>query len=275
MLEIFRAEIEVAHFGDEELAFATPFWKITDQQNVEIFDGKFDTLNIPIGNCLPIGKLELDLGKISGPKQLTLTVNLKGFENDWDFWVYPNQQANDMKVHLTNKLDQKSISLLGNGGSVLWSIPKNTKSKNLNDGIGFSSIFWNTAWTKGQKPHTLGILCNPNHPAFRQFPTEYHSNWQWWDAMSYSNAIIIDDLPNNVQPILRVIDDWFENRSQALVFEVKVGNGKLLISGVDFFKDIEKRIAGKQLLLSLQEYMTGNSFDPKVELTIEELNDFL
>jgi hypothetical protein len=28
--------------------------------------------------------------------------------------------------------------------------------------IGFSSIFWNTAWTRGQPPHTLGI------PAWRE-----------------------------------------------------------------------------------------------------------
>ena len=273
--ETFRAEIEVAHFGDEELAYAIPSWKITDQQNVEVFTGSFDTLHIPIGNCLEIGSLELDLGKITEPKQLTLTINIQGFENDWDFWVYPDKQQTNPNIHLTSSLDQKSISILQNGGAVLWSIPKHTKGNNLNDGIGFSSIFWNTAWTKGQKPHSLGILCNPQHPAFSEFPTEYHSNWQWWDAMSYSNAIILDEFPKDIQPILRVIDDWFENRSQALVLEMKVGNGKLLISGVDFFLDMKNRLEGRQLLYSLQQYMTSNSFNPKVKISLDELNRLL
>ena len=60
--------------------------------------------------------------------------------------------------------------------------------------IGFSSIFWNTAWTARQPPHTLGILCNPKHPALAEFPTEYFSNYQWWDAMSHSGAIRFDRL---------------------------------------------------------------------------------
>lgn len=28
---------------------------------------------------------------------------------------------------------------------------------------------------------TLGILCDPAHPAFDGFPTEAHSDWQWAD----------------------------------------------------------------------------------------------
>ena len=42
-------------------------------------------------------------------------------------------------------------------------------------GVGFSSIFWNTAWTGGQKPHTLGILCDPTNPALSLFPTRITS----------------------------------------------------------------------------------------------------
>ena len=269
------ASIEVAHFGDEDLPNAQPSWKITDQKNELVFQGTFDSLSIPIGNCLPIGSLKIGLGQILEPKQLTLTINIQGFENDWDFWVYPKKKKAVNEVYLAKSLDQAAIARLNNGGSVLWSIPKATKSKNLNDGIGFSSIFWNTAWTQGQKPHSLGILCNPNHPAFADFPTDYHSNWQWWDAMSHSNAIVLDEFDKNNQPILRVIDDWFNNRSQALLVEFKVGDGKLLISGVDFFDNIEERQAGQQLLYSLKNYMAGNSFNPQREIQIRELRDIL
>jgi hypothetical protein len=43
---------------------------------------------------------------------------------------------------------------------------------NSNVPPGFSSIFWNTAWTSQQPPHTLGILCDPRHPALKYFPLE-------------------------------------------------------------------------------------------------------
>ena len=54
--------------------------------------------------------------------------------------------------------------------------------------------------------------------------------------MSHSNAIRIDSVSSQIQPIVRIIDDWFTARPLAMIFECKVGNGKLLVSGVDFFR---------------------------------------
>ena len=135
---------------------------------------------------------------------------------------------------MVQKLNQKSLKTLEKGGKVLLTIKKGAVKEDQggNVGIGFSSIFWNTAWTGGQKPHTLGILCNPDHKAFEEFPTEYHSNWQWWDAMTHSNAISLENLPDDIVPITRVIDDWVSNRRLALIFEIKVGKGKHFFKGV-------------------------------------------
>ena len=42
-------------------------------------------------------------------------------------------------------------------------------------------------------PGTLGILCDPNHPALARFPTEFHTNWQWWHLVKNSRPIVLDD----------------------------------------------------------------------------------
>ncbi len=273
--ESFIALAEVAHFGEEELIQTVPGWCITDQKMDTLFHGYFDTLNISIGNNIHIGKINVELGKITEPKKLLLSLNVNGFENDWGFWVYPKKHKIIEDVLVSKNLDQHALDHLENGGSVLWSIPESTKGKNLNDGIGFSSIFWNTSWTKGQKPHSLGILCNPEHAALRDFPTEFHSNWQWWDAMTFSNGLILDDFPKEIKPIVRVIDDWFQNRKQALLIELKVGKGKMIISGIDFHKNIDNRIEGKQLLRSLKKYMASENFDPEVEMSVEEIRKLL
>ena len=88
-------------------------------------------------------------------------------------------------------------------------------------GNRFLQYFWNTAWTNNQPPHTLGILCDPKNPLFNDFPTEYHSNWQWWDPVSHSQAMIINGFPVNLKPLIQPIDTWFENRRLALAFESK------------------------------------------------------
>jgi len=142
-------------------------------------------------------------------------------------------------------------------------------------GVGFSSIFWNTAWTDGQKPHTLGILCNPKHPALELFPTEYHSNWQWWDAMSHSDAVQLDSFPVELKPIVRIIDDWVTNRRLALITEAKVGEGSLLISGVDLVNNLENRTEARQLKNSLLHYMKGEKFHPTVQLSVTDIKKIL
>ena len=137
--------------------------------------------------------------------------------------------------------------------------------------IGFSSIFWNTAWTRGQAPHTLGILCDPKHPALTQFPTEYHSNWQWWYLVSQAGAMILDDLPPKLQPTVQVIDDWFTARKLALVFEAKVGKGRLLVCSIDLKKNAESNPVARQMLRSLLCYVGGTRFDPKTEVGADAL----
>ena len=95
-----------------------------------------------------------------------------------------------------------------------------------------------------------------------EFPTEYHSNWEWWDATSHSSAIDLTHFPKNIKPVVRVIDDWFTNRPLSLLFEAKVGKGKILVSGIDLTTDMEKRPEAQQLLYSLRKYMTGKQFHP-------------
>jgi hypothetical protein len=192
--------------------------------------------------------------------------------------VYPaSLPDNTREILVTQQLDAKALETLNKGGKVLLT-PKQGSLKADKGGdiaIGFSSIFWNTAWTHGQPPHTLGILCNPAHPALAAFPTQYHSNWQWWDAMSHSNAIRLDSLANGLPPIVRVIDDWVTARPLGLITECKVGKGKLLFSGIDLLTDQDKRPEARQLLYSLKQYMNGAAFNPATPIAFEKLQSVL
>jgi len=165
--------------------------------------------------------------------------------------------------------------LLNEGGSVLLT-PVKGSIKNEKGGdiaVGFSSIFWNMAWTNKQPPHTLGILCDPKNPMLKEFPTQYHSNNQWWDAMSHCNAIKLNELGSNIQPVVRIIDDWFTNRPLGLIIEAKVGKGKIVISGIDLLTDAEKRPEAKQLTYSILKYMRSSSFTPSQEIQLEKIKD--
>jgi len=277
--ETFEAKIEVAHFGREILRDPDVRWKISTQWDTLIVEGSFEMDEILLGNAQPLGSIQFPLDQIAYPLQLTLEVSINQFSNHWDFWVYPEVRTDpeSSEVYVTAVLDQPALKVLNAGGKVLWTLAPNSLSDSSGGDIalGFSSIFWNTAWTRGQAPHTLGILCNPNHAALADFPTEYHSNWQWWDAMHFGQAIRMDGFENKIEPIVRIIDDWFENRPLGLIFEAQVGEGKIIVCGADLLSENENRLEAKQLLYSLKKYMGSSRYHPEGEISMAELNTLI
>lgn len=274
--EELAVPVEIAHFGAEKLNRTVPGWTIKNRAGQVVFEGRFSAVDIPVGNAIKLGEIRQRLDKVIQAEQLVLTVSVGGFENSWDIFVYPAKKAPAGKgIWMTQVLDAKALDVLNKGGKVLLSAKKGSvkPEKGGNVKIGFSSIFWNTAWTRGQAPTTLGILCDPKHPALQDFPTEYHSNWQWWDAMSHSNAIRLDAVSGGLDPIVRVIDDWVTAQPLGLIFECKVGKGKLLVSGIDLLDNAAGRPEAGQLLYSLKKYMDGGHFDPKLQVDAGKIVD--
>jgi hypothetical protein len=275
--ESFDADIEIAHFGAKPFIKPVIACKILNSKGETINNKSFTKEIIENGNCIQIGSLSFNLSGIQKAQKLTLEVSVENtsFRNKWDFWVYPSKQEPAMgNVLITENLDKKAEEVLESGGSVLLlTFGKVGKEKGAQVAIGFSSVFWNTAWTNNQPPHTLGILCDPKNPLFTDFPTEYYSNWQWWDPVSHSQAMIINGFPPALKPLIQPIDTWFENRRLALAFESRTGKGKLIVCSIDLRNNLEERPVSKQLLISLLNYMNSPSFNPKVEVGINNIRE--
>lgn len=272
--ETFEAAIGIAHFGEQSLTHCIPQWRITRSNGETLAGGTLPGRVIPVGNRTGLGRVSFPLQDLREAEKLTLEVTVDRFCNSWDFWVYPQHPPGipgEEKVRIVQFPDAGTLEFLRSGGSVLLSLKKGTLSPEAGGTIktGFSPIFWNTAWTGGQGPHTLGILCDPQHPALARFPSEYHSNWQWQDAMSHAGAVDLRLFPAQLTPIVRIIDDWFTNRPLALIFEAKVGKGKLLVCASDLVTGSRNRPEARQLLYSLKSYMTSPQFNPPVEVTPE------
>lgn len=274
--ESLNVKFEVAHYGETDMKDVAATWKLMHADGTVVYEEKLKPTDIVVGKITVLDSICKPLSMITKPEQLKLTLTVDTLENAWDIWVYPSLQptiTNEQSIKVVQQIDKATENHLNNGGTVLLTLKKGAlkPEKGGDIAIGFSSIFWNTSWTKGQAPHTLGVLCNPNNPALSAFPTAYYSNYQWWDAMSHSNAIRLDSVDQKLQPIVRVIDDWFTARPLALLFECKVGKGKLLVSGIDLLNDATQRPEARQLLFSLKNYMAGNAFNPSVEVGIEKI----
>jgi hypothetical protein len=274
--ETLQADIEVAHFGPAPLPGTAASWKLVAEGDGDIAEGKLEPRDIPVDNGTRMGSIQCALSSAPAPRKCKLVVRLEGTsaENDWDIWVYPArlEAGKHEDLLIVEELGGDAVTALQSGGKVLWLLPPERvrDPSRRKVALGFSSIFWNTAWTGGQAPHTLGILCDPKHPALAAFPTEFHSNWQWWYLISRARAMVLDGLPGDFRPIVQVIDDWVTNRKLGLVLEARVLRGKLLVSSMDLKTSASQDPVSRQMLHSLIEYAAGERFQPRSELTLAE-----
>lgn len=273
--EIFEGTVEAAHYGKRPLEHAQVSWRIKNTKDEVLKAGKFDPQTISIGSCISLGKVSFDLSGIKKAEKLNLEINIEGteFSNDWDFWVFPAAlPALKNDVYYCSVLDQKAEDVLANGGKVfLNAAGKVVKGKEVVQ--TFLPVFWNTSWFKMRPPHTLGILCEPKNPAFKEFPTSFHSDFQWWEILNNAQVMNLEDFPAGFRPLLQPIDTWFLNRKLAAVFEAKVGKGKLIVSSADLSPDAKHGPAAKQLYYSLQKYMESGDFNPADTIAISVIRD--
>jgi len=119
-------------------------------------------------------------------------------------------------------------------------------------------------------PGTMGILTDPKHPALEEFPCESHTNWQWFPIIKQSYPMILDRLPQNYHPIIQVIDNVERNHKLGLLYELKTGNGRLLVCMSDLKSVLDKPEA-RQFYYSLLHYMNSSDFEPSLTLKPDEL----
>jgi beta-galactosidase len=136
----------------------------------------------------------------------------------------------------------------------------------------------------------MGLLIDSKHPALAQFPSETYCNWEWIDAIRlpqaasiaddgkggarprFIRAINIEKAPAQLKPIVQAIDDWNRNYKLAVVFECRVGNGRLMVCAPDIQTALDTRLVARQLRHSLLAYMATDRFQPAVTLSLAQAN---
>jgi Beta-galactosidase/beta-glucuronidase len=266
----FNANIELANFGEAPLSNATISWSLRYPDGTVYEQGRFNNLSIPLGGPIKTGSLDVKLDRVQKATRLLVTVQVEGtgYQNDWNIWVYPQTLSTPAlkNVVVARSWNDAVKKQLQKGATVLL-LPDTAAIQSTADPV-FSGISWNTVWS-GMPPNLLGILCDPHHTALREFPTEYHTNWQWWDVVRNSKPFVLDHTPAEFRPLIQMIPDWNLNNKIGLVCEAKVGKGKLLISAIDLVNDLPKRPVARQLLYSLQRYVSSPGFDPAIELPVD------
>lgn len=269
--QVFSATAQFANFGEGEIPDAAARWSLRFPNGQLYAEGEFPSQDIPIGSPIHLGELSVPLNKVEKATRLDLRITVDSLYNQWSIWVYPTEisPVSSKGVIISDSWDRKTRKALENGGTVL--LLADTASIDSDVPAGFSGISWNAVWS-GMPPNLLGILCDPEHPALADFPTQFHSNWQWWDLVAHSRPMLLDHTPASFRPLVQMIPDWNKNNKIGLLLEARVGKGRLLLCSVDLKRDLDQRPVARQFLHSLTRYAGSEAFSPASYLTFEQVD---
>lgn len=281
--ETLEAVVELSQFSNKELKGVTPYWTLAEQGQEPYAAGEFPMRDLPVGGNIELGVITVPLHQVTKATKMTLTVSIPGTEaqNHWDIWVYPTPVLGMVKydkkqcpvdVYVTDSLDDKALKTLKKGGNVLiCAAGKVTYGKEVVQ--QFTPVFWNTSWFKMRPPHTTGIFVENTHPIFDLFPTDYHSDMQWWELVNRAQVMQFTDFPADFQPLVQSIDTWFVSRKIGMLFEANVGKGKLVMTTMDINRNLSKRIVARQMRESILHYMQSDKFQPQWTLDVQRVAD--
>ncbi|WP_312189302.1 sugar-binding domain-containing protein [Sphingobacterium sp.] len=272
--ETFKGKAEVYNFSHSAIENAKIRWWLTDASGKVLKKGNLKSQTIANASVSPVGEFEIPLKNISNQKvTVHLAVN-ENIKNSWDLWVYPIQQQlmqSNEQVLYSKVYDDRVKQQLAQGKTVvLYPSPENVKGRKSM----FHNHFWNPimfAWA----PMTIGNLIHHEQAMFKDFTTESHTDWQWWDILNYAKVIEMQNTPQKLRPFIQVIDSYDNNQKLGIGFEAKVNGGKLLVLALDTQTDIDQRPATQQLLHSIHNYVNSDKFSPQESVDESFIQSFL
>ena len=258
-----KIPISVSNFGDEGKNSRLSISVLADGKVFLRKDVEFD--NIETGKISKLYDLEFTMPESDKPLSILVRAKLScgefDAENEWELYAFPETSVCENGENHVICGDELSydelIKLMAEGKNVLLL------------GCGpFAKI--NTSFQMALAGRTEGHLATAvnDHPITRDFPHDGFCGWQFRNMINegYSSALDLVEIP--FKPIIEIASCYKYARREALMFEYKIGNGKLLVCSLGFN---EKDIGAVWLKNRILSYFNSEEFNPQISITENQL----
>ncbi len=267
--ESLQVTFLASRYEEDAIQGARFDWGLMEGGRV-VAKGRRTGVSVPSGANTRLVTAHITMPKVTQPTKLSLAAELLDpgdfIQNSWDFWVFPDVpgvgSSGDLLV--ARRWNAKVVEHLEQGGRVLLLSP---------DGIfpTITSSFKPCWWLGGPGDSNVGTVI-ADHPAMRGFVHQGWCDLQFVNLLNSSKAMLLDDLPVKVEPIVRCLDVHTLLRNKAYLFEARVGKGRLLVSSFNLTGAMKANDPAAYYLLDrLTRYASGSDFQLKAELPMEYL----
>ena len=255
--ETAEVRLCLAHYGRERVTGPVR-WSLTGDGLS--LNGALRDCDAPAGSLTELGSVTLALPRLQRAARLTFRIDCAGHGNDYPLWVYPDAPSVcPPGVHECRALDEEALRVLRAGGTVYLS-PDADENMPHSVRTQFSTDFWSVC-TFPHQTGCMGQLIDTGHPVFRDFPTDPHTDWQWW-PMANQRAFV---LPERRRAIVEEMDSYAFLRPMAQLIEGRCAGGRLLASSMALHQ-LQAHPEARALQRSVYAYLASDRFDPKQAL---------
>lgn len=272
---------------------ASPGQEIPSSRSI-LWEGDLPEVFCPVGHLTEAGVIELAFAVLAPevicePAGLELLVSFipsgeapdtgerfgggsifEPITNTYPLWVYPPvQPVCPQGIYEARQLDEQVRSVLQQGGTVYLTPPATKEAMPCSIKTQFTTDFWSVGTFPAQEG-SMGQLIDAGHPLFDHFPTESHTNWQWW-PMAVSRALI---LPRPCRAIITEMDSYAYMRPMAQLLEVRCLKGRLLLSSMGL-PDLQQYPEARALQQAIYTYLDAKESAQLQEMSWEELTGLL
>jgi hypothetical protein len=198
------------------------------------------------------------------------------------------------KLLLSDRFNEKVIKHLEEGKDALVIYrPEENRNKRAPREKYYLPSTWERfkgiIWDRG---HNCGGFLR-EHPLVKEFPQDGFLDWQFYNLIEESDKIDLDDFPGGMEPIIEGVDkavrDRFDvnrfslsgfqyaytMRKFAYLFELRVGKGRLVVTGMNF-KGLENNVPEVCWMFeSIINYMNSRKFKPQKSISPSRFRNYL
>lgn len=275
--------VAIANYSENDLNSEVIRWAVRDSLNKVLTSGSL-SINAPQGNTTyhPKHLLENVSNYLpEGMTRLYLNVNIARHTNTYNIWAIKSSPDTLLiDPYIVRELTSDVEKRLNNGETIVF-CPQPNVLDSISVGGLFTPDYWNYAMFKsisennGQpvSPGTLGYLINNSHPIFhKEFASDTYSDWQWWCIAKNSRPLILDSAKVHLPVIVRAIDNVERNHNLAVLFECRIGAGRMIVNTTNL-DSISSYREGRQYIKALAEYCSSPINDNIPQVSYKSILD--
>lgn len=257
----FNVTLSVSNFSGTPLSGKQSWTVAVGDKRIETKTQIVQTVNN--GEVSKVEQLSVSLPEVNIPQQLVLSVRLNGsnktYQNSWKVWLYPakikpqiadipvyidsasmkacpmwsfpvlpdNGKLSDKAVYIVSSVNDRIIQAMNRGASVILL----DVSQIMNTiPVRFQQTWWGVGSSDIQNNTGTYIY---NHPVTKEVSPEHYGDLGWFSLIEGADKYSLESFPVTPTIIVRALPGITRVENTALLSEVGVGKGTLILSGLN------------------------------------------